>query len=946
MRDRPAGSNPFVGLRPFEADEDYLFFGRERETDELRKRLRTTRFIAVVGSSGSGKSSLVRSGLIPSLHGGLMAKAGSHWRIAIVQPGEDPIGNLVRTLDSVEMLKHPEQDVPASRALMEVTLRDSSVGIAEAVRHARLGDAENVLIVVDQFEELFRFRRSRASTNADDEAVSYVKLLLEASRGDAPVYVALTMRSEFMGECMRFPGLPEAISDGLYLIPRMTRDEMRRAITGPAAVAGGIIAPRLVVRVLNEASGENDVLPVLQHALMRTWQVWEADHGTGEPVDVRHYEATGTMVRALSDHADEAYSELTADEKRIAEVLFKSITDTSVEQGGVRNPMRLGRIAAIAGVGESQVADVIEHFRRPGRAFLRPAGAPLGPDSIIDISHESLIRLWSRLAAWTSEEARSRAVYRRLADSARLHAEGKESLWRNPQLAIALDWRRKNRPAEAWGGEGFRGAMKFLDRSRLAWRLRAAGAAAAILAVVGYLAWQVRETRLTNETLRGQRDSLSQQLTQARQLSAEEQREMDALQSDNERLRKESTALESTRAGLEKKIEEARAQGRELESKIRDLRAANEKLEDRMTRLVAEGNRLDAEFESQNDEVANLERATGSLAEVNRELQQESERLAARAESLAQMAELLGLHPEGQAATAGPSEFLRREVAARTAADIFLLPGEIAETRSLRGQIADLGRQLDQLRAERFLRADATGSLRRENQLLESQAAVLRQEIQRLQETTRGLEGRNNQLRAVLGQFQTQNQKLERDAQDLEKTVAGMRQRAEAVLKRLTSLRQIAMGNLQRLRSLHRRMADHRRTIEELSKPLTEFVTVSVKQDPRRSAELQALLAVRAFRFAPYDPDDPQTPGVYNALWRAMNRVDAAAARALIEPGAGEKGKIGVARSSEIAEGICKRVSRALTEQEWAENSPHWAPYSEEAARVCGGGPGLGAAGR
>src|SRR6478752_8123359 len=96
--------NPFPGLRPFEPDEDHLFFGREREIDELLRRLRTARFVAVVGTSGSGKSSLVRSGLIPALESGFMAGAGSSWRIAVLRPGEDPIGHLADAASRPELL--------------------------------------------------------------------------------------------------------------------------------------------------------------------------------------------------------------------------------------------------------------------------------------------------------------------------------------------------------------------------------------------------------------------------------------------------------------------------------------------------------------------------------------------------------------------------------------------------------------------------------------------------------------------------------------------------------------------------------------------------------------------------------------------------------------------------------------------------------------------------
>ena len=121
------------------------------------------------------------------------------------------------------------------------------------MRHAHLPPADNLLVVVDQFEELFRFQSSRAAESARGEAVAFVKLLLEASeQSEVPVYVVLTMRSDFIGDCMEYPGLPEALNKGQYLVPRMTRDELRAAVSGPVAVAGATIAPRLVQRLLND----------------------------------------------------------------------------------------------------------------------------------------------------------------------------------------------------------------------------------------------------------------------------------------------------------------------------------------------------------------------------------------------------------------------------------------------------------------------------------------------------------------------------------------------------------------------------------------------------------------------------------------------------------------------------------------------------------------------
>ena len=132
-------------------------------------------------------------------------------------------------------------------------------------------------MLVDQFEELFRFRRGHQSDHAHDEAIAFVKLLLEATAQQRlPIYVVLTMRSDFIGDCMNFRGLPEAVNAGLFLVGRMTREGLRSAVSGPVAVAGGSVTPRLVNRILNDIGDDHDQLPVVQHALMRMWEFWSS----------------------------------------------------------------------------------------------------------------------------------------------------------------------------------------------------------------------------------------------------------------------------------------------------------------------------------------------------------------------------------------------------------------------------------------------------------------------------------------------------------------------------------------------------------------------------------------------------------------------------------------------------------------------------------------------
>ena len=467
-----APANPFPGLRPFGPDEDHLFFGREREVDELLRRLRTHQFVAVVGTSGCGKSSLIRCGVIPALQGGSMTRAGPSWRIAILRPGEDPIGHLAEALDAPDVIGSTDDELASTnRVLVEAALRRGTRGLVDAVRLARIPPGDNLLVVVDQFEELFRFQRSRQHPSARDETVAFVKLLLEAvAQTEVPIYVVITMRSDFIGDCMEYPGLPEVLNASQYLVPRMARDELRAAIEGPVAVAGARIAPRLVLRLLNDLGNDQDRLPVLQHALMRTWEHWAARHEPGAAIDIVDYEAVGTLRDALSRHAEEAFAETGAGRgQQITERMFKALTDTVADPRGTRRPCSVAELAALAEASEAEIVEIADIFRRQGRSFLMPPPEiRLEPSAIVDLSHESLMRCWRRLIQWADEERSSAGVYLRLTRAAVWFEEGTAGLWRDPELELGLRWRRENRPTAVWArryNDLFDRAMAFLDQS-------------------------------------------------------------------------------------------------------------------------------------------------------------------------------------------------------------------------------------------------------------------------------------------------------------------------------------------------------------------------------------------------------------------------------------------------------------------------------------------------
>jgi hypothetical protein len=440
-------SAPYPGLRPFDVEEHDIFFGREQQTDQLLERLARARFLAIVGPSGCGKSSLVRAGMIAALETGFMAEAGARWRIVTMRPGESPIARLAQGLMEHPIRGASPTEDPDALMFVEASLRRGPLGLVEVVGESGICKDGSLLVLVDQFEELFRFRKTRDA----DEADAFVAMLLATARQrDLPIYVVLTMRSDFIGACGVFQGLPDAINEGQYLTPRLTREQCALAITGPARVFGGNVDSALVNTLVNDFGPDPDQLPVLQHALMRMWSLAEGPGRQSITLTTRDYQAIGSLQAALSRHANEALGDLSPEQQRIAEVMFRRLSQRG-HGVDTRAPARVDEIAEIADTTIDDVRAVADAFRRPDRCFLTPrADERLVAETLLDLGHESLIGRWETLSRWADEEGKSAADYARLKDAAKRWKAGRAALWRTPDLEQALEWRARQRPSAAW----------------------------------------------------------------------------------------------------------------------------------------------------------------------------------------------------------------------------------------------------------------------------------------------------------------------------------------------------------------------------------------------------------------------------------------------------------------------------------------------------------------
>lgn len=421
-----------------------FYFGRSEQIKTLMRLLHQNHFVTIIGSSGAGKSSLIRAGLIPQLEAGFLVSDRDQWEIVETKPGDAPLSNLIGNI--VNTLGDELKNSQTPRLINDVFEKGPQTLISSVDSVLTTTD-RNLLILVDQFEELFRFDSIKSQTNHSQEAELFVSLLIKLSQAKRHIYICLTMRSDFLGECDKFYGLPEAINKSQFLVPRLTRSQRNEVIVNPVNLSGAKISSRLVDKLLNENMDTRDDLPILQHALMRTWDAWQEADKSNE-LDLKDYEKIHTIHQSLNRHANEAFNELSIEEKKIAKVLFQSLTTVDSSNRRIRRPAHLNEVCAVSNASEEQVMDVIKCFCGQKRSFLVFPSNQKNP--LIDISHESLIRQWDKLDEWVEEENEAVKIFLRLVETSNLHNRGKASLYKGKELSEAKKWFQKFPSELAW----------------------------------------------------------------------------------------------------------------------------------------------------------------------------------------------------------------------------------------------------------------------------------------------------------------------------------------------------------------------------------------------------------------------------------------------------------------------------------------------------------------
>ncbi len=512
---------PYTGLRSFTEEESLYFKGRDLQVDQITSLLEQNKFLMVTGASGEGKSSLIYAGLIPNAKAGFFKAKYTNWIVADFRPERSPVHNMAEALAETFDTKPATIETELRRGFSSLidlyTNSDFYIDEAneqwqtldETQKKNRKRKAANLLIIADQFEEFFTNPENFYNEAPSQDSQIVVNLVLETARiaikRNIPVYVVCTMRSDYIGQCSAFRGLPEYIGFSQFFVPRLKRKDLKQVIEEPAILSGNRISQRLIERLVYDIADGVDQLPILQHALSQIWLA--AKHGTQE-MDLIHYAMVGGMPAAelpdeeqsdfqnwfnklppirqryfqdtglnkvIEIHAsvlyenaweyhNASYPERTItqqDAKRIIALTFSCLTKIDNSRA-VRNRMSLGEITGIINspaITPEVVSEVLSIYREEGNSFIRPfktedpATHKISADTVLDITHESLIRNWNKLNTWANQEFEFYSTYldfKKQLD--RWKSSGKSNGFLLPigPLTYFENWYNKCKPNVGW----------------------------------------------------------------------------------------------------------------------------------------------------------------------------------------------------------------------------------------------------------------------------------------------------------------------------------------------------------------------------------------------------------------------------------------------------------------------------------------------------------------
>jgi WD40 repeat protein/DNA-binding SARP family transcriptional activator/energy-coupling factor transporter ATP-binding protein EcfA2 len=420
LEDRPAAAVcPYKGLARFESSDAAFFFGRERLVADLVTHLVGAGLVGVVGPSGSGKSSLVRAGLLPALREGVLP-GSDRWRQLILRPGEHPMAELA---DAAGRDAAGDGNGSATTGDGGQARQAPPPGQRADERLRALAGAERLVLVVDQFEEVF------TTCQDEGERSAFLAALTEAAWADSHVSVVVAIRADYYGHLAAAPDLADLLAANHVLVGPMRQDELRRAIELPAHRAGLRLEPGLSAAMVEEVADQPGGLPLLSCALLESWQ-----RRHGRTMTLAAYHQAGGVRAAVARLAERAWQQLVPDQQAVARRILLRLAGPGEGEAVVRRRVPLSEFTA----------DREQHVRVVVEALTDQRLLTTSQDSV-EVAHEALLREWPRLRGWLEEDVQGRALHRHLIAAAREWDEsGRDpgALYRGARLTGALDWTR------------------------------------------------------------------------------------------------------------------------------------------------------------------------------------------------------------------------------------------------------------------------------------------------------------------------------------------------------------------------------------------------------------------------------------------------------------------------------------------------------------------------
>jgi WD40 repeat protein/class 3 adenylate cyclase len=424
------GEPPYKGLEFFGESDAGLFFGREQLVVRLADEILEQRFLAVVvGASGSGKSSVVRAGLIPALRGQARTRqdTADTWQVYVMTPTAHPLETLAATLT------REEASLTATAALLDDLAREprSLHLFFKRVLLPRLAEGptdsqpSRILLVIDQFEELFTLCHDPL------EREQFIDNLVTALTAPAAqdITLVLTIRADFYAHLAEYPELRELVAKQQEYIGPMNSDELRRAVEEPAKRGGWEFEPGLVDLILRDVGDEPGALPLLSHALLETWKRRSAHLMT-----LQGYHDAGGVHGAIAHTAESTYHQLPAEQQQIAKSIFLRLTELGQGTEDTRRRVELRELES----GDEDRAQV-----RAVLTQLADARLITTAERTVEVAHEALIREWSRLREWLDEDREGLKLHRGLTEAAHeweLMERDPSVLYRGARLAQAREF--------------------------------------------------------------------------------------------------------------------------------------------------------------------------------------------------------------------------------------------------------------------------------------------------------------------------------------------------------------------------------------------------------------------------------------------------------------------------------------------------------------------------